>query len=169
MAGGPTSGRTRKPTVIRKLEGMRGHHPLPKDEPVGNGRPRVPKHLAPEAAECYRDIVKSLPVELLTRADESTLERAAVAWAQYRDATRKLDQSGLLVKGLHNQPIRNPLLMVQRAASADLAQSGAMLGLSPAARARISAPELVDEDPMALLLGDGTNAWATNGTEEKRH
>lgn len=166
MAGTSNSGRARKPTVIRKQEGMRGHHPLPANEPIGNGRPRVPSYLSPEAADCYRDIIKSLPVELLTRADESTLERAAVAWAQFRDATRKLDQSGLLVKGINNQPIRNPLIMILRAASADLAQAGAMLGLSPAARARISAPELADEDPMALLLGDGTNAWATS-TEER--
>jgi P27 family predicted phage terminase small subunit len=153
----------RKPTAIRKLEGMRGHAPLPKDEPMPIGRPRAPNHLSPEAQARWLDIVESLPVELLTRADETTLERAAKAWAMYREAAVKLDASGLLVKGLHGDAVKNPLLAVLRQASQDLDRCSWALGLSPAARTRITTPEKASEDPLALLLGPEGNAWRTDG------
>src|SRR3954469_2236406 len=105
-------GRPRKPTKIRQLEGMRGHNsPLPKNEPEPIGRPRPPVHLSAEAQARWRDIVGSLPVELLTQADEATLERAAKAWAMYREAGAGLDASGFMVPGLHGM-VRNPLLAV---------------------------------------------------------
>src|SRR4051812_29239780 len=113
-------GNPRKPTKIRKLEGMRGHAPLPEAEPEPVGRPRQPRHLSAEAQARWRDIVESLPVELLTRADDATLERAAQAWAVYRETAVKLDASGLLVKGRMGEAIKNPLLSIMRQASADL-------------------------------------------------
>jgi P27 family predicted phage terminase small subunit len=160
------AGQPRKPTKIRKLEGVRGHSsPLPKNEPEGIGRPRAPSHLSLEAQARWRDIVESLPVELLTRADEVTLERAAEAWAVYRETAIKLDASGLLVKGRMGEAIKNPLLSIMRQASADLDRCSWQLGLSPAARCRITSPERASEDPLALLLGPEGNAWRTDGKQ----
>jgi P27 family predicted phage terminase small subunit len=156
-------GRARKPTVIRALEGNRGHRPLPPGEPIGKGRPRMPDYLSAEARELYADIVASLPEDLLTRADESTLERAATAWAQFREATRQVNASGLLIKGLLGAPVKNPLLTVQKQAAQELEACSAGLGLSPAARARISAPEHVDDDPLEQLFGgDNDNGARAN-------
>src|SRR4051812_15590722 len=123
----------RKPTKIRQLEGMRGHaSPLPKDEPMPIGQPSVPRHLAPDALARWWDIVSSLPEELLTRADDATLERAAKAWATYREACAKLDAGGLVIEG-PNGPIPNPVYVIVRHSSADLDRCSWELGLSPAA------------------------------------
>jgi hypothetical protein len=39
-------------------------------------------------------------------------------------------------------------------------ECGFLLGLSPAARARLTAPESVEEDALAVLLGPHGKAWS---------
>jgi len=143
--------RPRKPSAIRRLEGNPGKRAIP-DEPVGHGQPRVPDYLNEEQRACFAAIVKASPVGLLCSADQPTLERAAVAWAQFRECTRTIGASGLLIKGHDHRPARNPLLIVQRGAAEELERAGASLGLSPVSRTRLQAPEEVDSDPLAQLM-----------------
>ena|SRR5882672_6960711 len=160
-----TQGRKKKPKTLKLLEGDRskvGKANIP-DEPQGLGRPRVPLHLAADERKLCADIVASLPVGLLTRADEATLERMAVAWARYRSATLQIRRSGLLIKTRYGK-VRNPLLVVQNVAAKEMHAAGSELGLSPVARARMTTAGLENDDPMALLLGmddDPAGAWST--------
>lgn len=160
----PRGGRN-KPNQLKLIEGNRSK--VKQDrltaEPPGLGYPREPDHLSPEELGLWRDVVRSLPLGLLTRADEGILERYAVAWARYREVGRIVAETGLMVM-TRQGPIRNPLLAVQTAAAKEMHSAGAEIGLSPAARSRMSAPDASDTDPMELLLGpdgDPDGAWAT--------
>src|SRR5262245_31579815 len=122
--------RPKKPAVIRTLEGNRSKTPIPK-EPQGVGYPIPPAHLTPEQLDRWTDIVTSLPVELLTRADVATIERMAIAWASYRAATILINQTGFLTKGRKGEPVYNPLLRVRSHAADEMNACTMQLGLSP--------------------------------------
>jgi P27 family predicted phage terminase small subunit len=158
-------GRPKKPMSIKIAEGnrrQRGKAELMPDAP-GIGRPSLPPSIEGEAARLWVKVVASLPDGLLTRADEATLEAFAGAWATYREADAKIQKTGLLVQSPQG-PIRNPLLVVRNHACQHIISLGAVLGMSPVARARLAAPNSADSDPMALLLGDDgdpNGAWST--------
>jgi P27 family predicted phage terminase small subunit len=152
-----------KPAKIKILEGNRRKVAKAKigTDPRGIGLPRLPMHLNQEEQRLWVVITGSLPVGLLSQADESMLERMAVAWCRFRQVHATIEKTGLLVQSPMG-PIRNPLLVVEKAAALEMHSCGSELGLSPVARARLSAPDTVNEDPMALLLGPDENpdgAW----------
>jgi P27 family predicted phage terminase small subunit len=129
----------------------------------GLGRPRLPLHLSEVEAGLWLDVVASLPVVLLSRADEAMLERMAVAWAEFREVHETIKKTGKLVQSPQG-PVRNPLLIVREKASREMHLAGEVLGLSPVARARLAATDTADSDPMELLLGldgDPSGAWST--------
>jgi P27 family predicted phage terminase small subunit len=159
-------GRPPKPAIIKIREGNRTKVKKSKlkPDPVGRGEPRPPDCLDADELTLWWDVVHSLPVGLLSRADESTLERMAVAWNQYRQASRMIKETGLMVRHHLGHAVRNPLLPVQRLAGIAMHQAGEMLGLSPVARARLTSDKTGDSDPMELLLGmdgDENGAWST--------
>ena len=152
--------RPRKPATIRDLEGNRSRTPIPR-EFSGIGRPLAPAHLTAEQHDRWEDIVSSLPEALLSRADVQALERMSIAWAAFRQTTIAINQSGLLTRGSSGEPVRNPLLLVRQAASDEMQECGMMLGLSPLARTRLTAPDSGGEgdDPLTRLLGPHGKPW----------
>ena len=153
-----------KPSAIKIAEGNRRKVAKAdiRQDPRGLGRPRLPPGLSEVETRLWLDVVASLPVALLSRADEGALERHAVAWAEFRDLQGKIRKTGHLVQSPQG-PIRNPLLIAREKATREMHMSGEVLGLSPVARARLAATETAENDPMELLLGmDGENgAWST--------
>jgi P27 family predicted phage terminase small subunit len=148
----------RKPAAIRRLEGNRSRTAIPKEiAPVG--RPEAPAHLTAEQLARWHDIVGSLPVELLSRADNQVLERMAVAWATFRQTCVAINQAGLLTRGQHGEAVRNPLIAVRKIAALEMDSCGQALGLSPLARTRLTAPDQEDTDPLSVLLGPQGKAW----------
>lgn len=165
-------GQKPKPALVKQLEGNRSKIARAKllADPRGNGVPRVPAHLSADERALWSDVVRSLPVGLLTRADEGCLERYAIAWARFREASKKITMSGLLIQSSLG-PIRNPLLVVQNVAAKEMHAAGSELGLSPVSRARMAAPGSFEDDPMELLLGmdeDETGAWSTLTTRTRQ-
>ena len=138
-------GQKPKPKQIKIAEGNRRKVAIDKipDEPKGIGVPRMPLHLSAEERKIWADIVASLPVGLLTRADELILERMAVATWRFRRTTAMIDKTGDLVQTPQG-PMRNPLLVVQSTADKAMHAAGSELGLSPVARARLAAPNAAD-------------------------
>jgi P27 family predicted phage terminase small subunit len=96
---------------------------------------------------------------LLSRADEQALERMAVAWAAFRAASILINKAGLLTRGANGEPVRNPLLLVQATAAGEMHACGMVLGLSPLARTRLTAPDEQEADPLSVLLGPHGKAW----------
>lgn len=158
-------GQVPKPAIVKNREGnrrQRGKAQI-KEDPHGIGRPRLPDRLTEVQAQLWRDVVASLPVGLLSRADDAALEQFAIEWAVFREADEKIKTTGLLVQSPQG-PTRNPLLVIRNQAGKAMMNLGMLLGLSPVARARLAAPATSDSDPMALLLGDDGNpdgAWST--------
>ena len=119
---------------------------------TGLGNPVCNPDLSPEEQRFWFAIVDSLPHGLLSRADEQALERASIAWARMWECRRKINERGLTVSG-PNGPTRNPLIIIEKDAREELHRAGEILGLSPVARARITAPDGAgDEDPTELLM-----------------
>jgi len=126
----------------------------------GNGTPRVPPHLRPYEQRLWRDVVASLPVALLTRADEGVLERYVIAWARLHETQRQIGIEGLTIEG-PNGTVRNPLLVVQKQATEEMHKAGCEIGLTPVARARLAVDPEASDDPMAQLLGEAGVTWNT--------
>jgi P27 family predicted phage terminase small subunit len=155
--------RHRKPAAIRELEGNRSRTAIPK-EIAPAGQPTPPIGLTAEQLDRWQDIVSSLPVEVLSRADHQVIERMAVAWATFRQTTALINQAGLLTRGQNNEPVRNPLLAVRKLATTEMEACGQALGLSPLARTRLVAPEQENVDPLTVLLGPHGKAWSDERT-----
>ena len=128
------------------------------------GKLEMPDYFGAEEKACWKFIVSAVPAGLLTRADTQCVERAAVAWAMYRATSRQIASIGLLVK-TDEGPRRNPLLIIRRQASEDLARATADLGLSPLARTRLVESEPEDDDPMAILLA----SWGNREAADRQH
>ena len=165
MSGQPgRSGRRKKPAALRKLEGNRGKRPIPPDEPKPSGSPRMPDYFNDEQKRLWIAALAHLPRGLIGAADAAFLEVFSISWWTLRTARRDINRIGLMVKGSEGQPIRNPLLGIARGAAADLHSFGGDLGMSPAARTRLTAIDDGELDPMELLLGmdgDPASAWST--------
>ena len=152
-------GQKPKPSLLKKLEGnraQRGRASI-KEDPPGLGRPSVPLTLTPEERLLHAHVLRSLPDGLLTMADDGILERYVSAWGDFRELRDKIRRTGWLVQS-PNGPIRNPLCVLLNAARKEMHASGSELGLSPAARARLTNVEMAEDDPMEFLW-----AWMTSG------
>lgn len=161
------TGRRPKPSLIKELEGNRSkvaRSKLTRDV-QGKGTPRLPSHLSPEEKQIWLDVIQAMPSGLLTMADESVLERFAVAFARWRNCQRALVAQGLILVKIGKPDRTNPLIQIQDRAERAMHVAGEALGLSPVARARLARVDSSgDEDPMALLLGldnDPAGAWRT--------
>jgi len=158
-------GRKPKPKQIKEIEGNRSKvskAQMAMEEPHGKGTPRMPPAMTSEEEELWLDIVASLPVGLLSRADENTIERAARYWAMFRQAADMVAKTGLMVRSNFG-PVKNPALAIMHDAAKLLQVATSELGLSPVARARMVSPKNWEDDPMTLLLGgDDDGAWKHN-------
>lgn len=154
-----------KPSKTKRAEGNRSKLAKRKTsrDPVGIGLPRPPPYLNEVELGMWKDTVQSLPVGLVTRADEAMLERFVKAWSKYRRLDQQIENMGDMLKSPHGW-IRNPLCAQQAECDRVMHKCAQELGLSPAARARLSTPEAAIESPLAILLGpdaDPNGAWLT--------
>jgi P27 family predicted phage terminase small subunit len=138
------------PTHLKLIRGNPGKRPVrPEPQPViAESPPDAPSYLVGYACdEWYRLAPELHRLGLLTLLDVTAL--AAYCWAYMhwptaeealaRMAERDQTTSGLLVKRADGNAGQNPLLSISRKAAADMVRYASEFGLSPAARARISA------------------------------
>lgn len=143
-------GPMRKPTELRVLEGRVQHRALPKGEPKPRiGAPVCPRWLDPAARAEWHLIVnewaRSAP-KLITRVDGGVLENYCQARARWMQA--ETDIAVDLAKGL---PLDRSKVLISAKYSAQVRAFSETLGLSPAARARLSLPEDGEEDGAGIL------------------
>jgi P27 family predicted phage terminase small subunit len=99
-----------------------------------------------EERQLWLVTVESLPVGLLTAADNNALERYAIVWARWRACQREI------AKGNLNSQANVTWLKIQREASSEMSKLITELGLSPLARTRLSTDGKEEVDPLELLL-----------------
>jgi hypothetical protein len=114
-------GRKLKPTIVRLLEGNRGHRPIPYGEPTPVGKVEKPTRLLGRASSLWDEYIAR--AYWLTWADEPK----AFMWCH-----------------LHWEFEDNPRRM-SAARMAQLRALGSELGLDPASRARLGANDTGDK------------------------
>jgi P27 family predicted phage terminase small subunit len=111
-----------------------------------------PATLPDEVAAVWRAAVSDLGgANHMRESYIPTLEAYCNAVYVHAQAIANIQQYGVLVKGPHG-PVTNPLLKVQKDASATMLRYAETLGLTPAARVRVG---LMEVTGMSLLAGIG--------------
>jgi P27 family predicted phage terminase small subunit len=148
----PRGGQNTKPTEVREREGNAGHRPIPPVLLLGGRELVEPEHLADDVLPLWRELVGCLGGErgILIQIDVVAVELAAVQWARVRAAGEDVKARGIIVDG---KP--NPAVRIERDAGNALRMLMPELGLSPAARARLSALGIVAGGSAAAPAGDG--------------
>lgn len=152
------SGRKAKPTARKQLAGNPGKRALNKDEPnfglVTNVEPPewlpegpakdIWKHLAPLLCKQH----------ILQATDIQNLEFYCAAYGRFREAQEHIAHHGIVVDGAQGGMVKNPAATIINEALRQMATFGAMLGLDPASRQRLTGPKKKgDGNPWAALLG----------------
>lgn len=102
-------------------------------------RPPAALKLSPLAAREWRRVARLMRAHGVgTALDVALLAAYCYAYARMIEAENALRREGMTYVDNKGQERRNPLLMAARAAAQDLARYAADLGLSPAARLRVS-------------------------------
>ncbi len=134
-----TQGRKKIPSKIIEIKGGSSytHRAMPTDEPNPRaGIPPCPKHLGADARKEWRKAAKILDsIGLLTELDKAVLAGYCESYAQWAEATRKIESMGMVYKKSDGTPALNPYLKVSHEAFDRMMKNAVLLGMSPSSRA----------------------------------
>jgi P27 family predicted phage terminase small subunit len=151
VASTPTGrrpGRPPRPDNLKRLEGNPGKRRLRSIDGGGSDakaprrsrprrKPNAPSDLSDDAAREWRRVVPLLDERgLVEHLDVAALRVYCEAVALHVAASRIVAEKGPLVQGQRGNAVRNPAIMIQRQAAADIARGAVQFGLTPADRAR---------------------------------
>lgn len=143
------TGRPRKPTALRIVDGNRGRRPLPKAEPKPKpGKPSMPEHVKADkvaAAEWSRlvTLLTAPGIAVLTVSDGPILEITVMAYSTFRQASAAMRKLGLTQTcttksgGKLVRPRPEPIIASD--AWRRYEKGLTHFGLSPATRGKVSA------------------------------
>lgn len=140
-------GRKTKPTHLKVVAGNPGRRPLNTREPKPRGKlVDPPAWMNTDQREAWQYAIDHAPAGLLFKLDRSILAVWVVAECIHREATEKLQASGLLVKTKNGQPMQSPFLPIVNRQAVVMLRAAEQLGFSPSARARVELHEPQEED-----------------------
>ena len=128
------------PTQILALRGSRLVKNREGEPQPEAGAPPAPEWLGGEAKAEWERVVDVSPPGLLTLADRPSLTAYCIAWAEFVDATQALAKEGRVYETPGGQRKPHPAVAMQRSAWDAVVKFGALLGLDPANRSRLSVP-----------------------------
>lgn len=140
------TGRPPKPLALRILENNPGKRKMPKDIPNPeklHDIPTPPEHLNENAKDHWVYLASKLKsCGILTEIDVYALEHCCTALAIAQDASRKINETGLIYAtknddGSIRAAIKSPYLAVYTEALMLFEKYGSKLGLSPVDRMRL--------------------------------
>ncbi|PKW16613.1 phage terminase small subunit P27 family [Saccharopolyspora spinosa] len=125
-----------KPTALKVLHGDRKDR-INHEEPIAAEGEVTPEELSDDAPAMWDRLAPSLiAVGVLTRWDTDAFVIVCEVLARYKQATKLVNSSALLVQG-PNGFVKNPALTVQRDSETTFAQYGARFGLTPSDRTQL--------------------------------
>lgn len=155
-------GPPRTPTETRKARGNPGKRPYNKREPkLPKAEPPMPADLDDDALREWRRLVDvTMKAEVLTEAERSIVEIAAHAYSTFVRAQREINAKGmtyettnttggLVIKARPEIAIASDAWRRYRSAICEL-------GLTPAARAKVSTVDPGEEESPAASYFDGS-------------
>lgn len=148
MAGNSSSGRRRKPTHLKLIEGR--HYRLNRNEPVPVGdlsEPPAVLDAAQRAAWIYA--IQHAPKGLLKQLDAGVLQCWVVAKCLHDEAVTALQSSPRIIKSPNGMPTQSPWIQILNKQAVLMVKFGGELGFSPASRARVSVDTGDEEDDLA--------------------
>jgi P27 family predicted phage terminase small subunit len=138
-----------EPTRLKLARGETRPSRLNTREPrPRNGPPVAPSDLDPAARTVWRRVVRDMPKGVITRVDADTLRCFCEAVTRYAEASRLLTQTGLIVRGQHNELVKSPVHQILRDHRDAIRLFGRELGMSPSARAglKMEVASYIDDD-----------------------
>jgi P27 family predicted phage terminase small subunit len=156
-------GPTPKPTRLRELEGVPGHHrPLNKGEPQPIGPLVKPRTLTGDAAVEWDRVVASMPPGLYTSADAPVLAAYCEAWVLLQAALAILKVEGIVITGARGGPVLHPAMNAQSKQTEIILKAADRLGLTPGARSRLTVGDPPDDGRFGGLYGGAQLRVATS-------
>ncbi len=143
VASVPGRGRKAKPQEQKRASGNPGKRPLNNHVPEFSEITNIDVPDYMEQLEfapiIWRSIVPELCAQKILRiTDMHNVEAFCMAYENWRKAQRSVALEGIVVSGAMGGPIKNPALTASNEAARQMAMFGAMLGLDPSARARLT-------------------------------
>lgn len=155
MAGNGNSGRKRKPTQLKLVEGQHYRLNERKNEPVAMGElGDAPAHFSDQQRAIWAYAIQHAPRGLLKASDGPVLETWCIALCLHRKATEMVNSTPVIIKTANGTPIQSPWLAVLNKQAIVMRSLVSELGFSPAARARISLVNEEEADPLAHYFGE---------------
>ena len=130
------SGRRRKPTAMKRIQGTLRPSRVNKREPKpGKGEPESPIQLQEVAARHWQRLIRILRgMDVLTCADGDALAAYCTALATWEAATADVAKEGIVYKNGK----ANPVVRIQFEALKLMKSLEVEFGLTPASRSRVS-------------------------------
>ena len=129
-----------KPTALKIIEGNRGKHPLPKNEPKPRPiTPNAPEYLSKLALRRWNELLPELEmIGTLTIIDGDILALYCAAWADIVVLTADIEENGRSYEvGTNGAQSSRPEVAMLNRAKDDIRKFGAELGIGAAARTRV--------------------------------
>ena len=146
MAGNGNSGRRRRPTHLKLVEGR--HYRLNKHEPVPEGAlSEAPEFFTATQRAVWDYVIQNAPRGLLKRLDAATLQAWVAAKCLHDEAMKALQSSPRIIKSPNGMPVQSPWIQILNKQASIMQRLSLDLGFSPAARARISLEIEEESDP----------------------
>jgi P27 family predicted phage terminase small subunit len=146
VAGNWNSGRRPQPTQLKVLRGNPGKRRLNPNEPkpaaAGEKFDVPPPELAGDTAaiaEWTRVAPLLRACGLVSEAERTALTALCQQWSRYLEAQANVRKLGMMVQGKDGVPMINPYLDVADRALSHCQRLWAVLGLTPAGRAKVGA------------------------------
>lgn len=135
------SGRRPKPTSQKQLAGNPGKRALNKAEPDFSEVTRVepPTWMQPLAIQMWETVLPELLAQrIVCITDLHNVEAFCTAYANWRSAQEMVVQHGPVVTSAMGSPMKNPALTAAKEAMSQMVTFGALLGLDPSSRSRLT-------------------------------
>lgn len=146
-------GPAKKPTALKLLQGEHRASRINANEPVPRPLPPEPPGWLPKDVRAVwdRTLVELTAMNLAASADGDSLVVFCQAVVHYAEACRLVNTAGILIKGENGGVVKNPAMQIVRDTGHTIRTMGGQFGLTPAARAGLSAGRADDaESPFGV-------------------
>jgi P27 family predicted phage terminase small subunit len=135
------------PSHLRIVRGDRKDRINTNEPKPKKAKPKCPSWLSKEAKAVWRRTSAQLDaMGLLFEADQDILAAYSVAVVTYQQATKLVEEQGVLVEGRRDGWVTNPAVRVQRDQATLIRMLASEMGLTPSSRTRLKAEESSDEE-----------------------